>query len=161
MLSRGDRTSAQPGPAQRPGLSKCGAVVGVGTLCLVIGAGGEGDGFCRIARPTCIPGAGVPTMVGETPTMVGKAATVPTMTGTPSGVPIEVGEVPPVAGVIHSQSQRGLTPAISVEASFSTSEVEPRRTDPKQSSGSPSAVSGVLRVRLRVWVICCARVTIP
>src|SRR5260370_31676884 len=87
MLSRWDRTSAQPGPAQRPGLSKCGAVVGVGTLCLVIGADGEGDGFCRIARPTSIPGAGVPTMVGETPTMVGKAATVPTMTGTPSDIP--------------------------------------------------------------------------
>jgi hypothetical protein len=138
MLSRWDRTSSQPGPAQRPGLSKRGvAVVGVGTLCLVIGAGGEGDGFCRIARRTCIPGAGVPTMAGKTPTMVGEAATVPTMTGARSGIPTEVGEVPLVVGVIHSET--GQKPQLS----------RPKLPFGDRMRSRPSAVSSEVRESVR------------
>jgi hypothetical protein len=93
--------------------------------------------------------------------MVGKAATVPTMTGAPSGIPIEVGEVPPVAGVIHSQSQRGLTPSYLGRGLFFDVGSRAPENIPETMQRVALAVSGVLRVRLRVWVICCARVTIP
>ncbi len=56
-----------------PASSKYGvAVVGAGTRCPVIGAGGEGDGFRRIARQTIITGAGVRTAIGEAPTTAGE-----------------------------------------------------------------------------------------
>ena len=42
---------------------------------------------------------------------IGEAATVSRMTGTRCGIPTEAGEAPRVAGVIHSQSQAGLTPS--------------------------------------------------
>ena len=62
--------------------------------------------------------------------MVGEAATVPRMTGARSGIP-KAGEVPRMAGVIHSHSQRGLIP------------------------------SDLLRGRLRVLAVSFARVALP
>ena len=73
---------------------------------------------------------GLPMVAGIMP-MVGEAATVPRMTGARSGIPTEAGEAPPVVGVIHNQSQTGLT------------------------------LSDLLRVRLRVLAISFARVALP
>jgi hypothetical protein len=50
------------------------AVVGVGTRCPAIGAGGEADGFPRIARPTTIMADGIPT-VDRVHTALSKAPT--------------------------------------------------------------------------------------
>ena len=65
--------------------------VGVGTRCPAIGAGGEADGFPRIARLTTmrVAGAatvdGVPTAMGRTPMEVGADMVIgedPTKIGT-------------------------------------------------------------------------------
>ena len=53
---------------------------------------------------------GVPMVAGIMP-IVGEGTTVPRMTGARSGIPTEAGEAPRGAGVIHSQSQTGLTPS--------------------------------------------------
>ena len=73
--------------------------------------------------------SGVPMVAGIMP-MAGSAATVSRMTGTRSGIPIEAGEDPRVAGVILSQNQTGLTPGY------------------------------LRRVGLRVSAICCERVAL-
>ena len=87
------------------------AAVGAGTRHPVIGAGGEMDGFHAIARRrTVFMAGGFPMMAGET-SMDGEGVTVPTTIGARSRIPTEAGEAPPVAGVIHSQSQTGLTPS--------------------------------------------------
>ena len=104
------------------------AAVGAGTQCSVIGAGGGVDGFHPTAR--LIMAGGLPMVARIMPT-VGQAATVPRMTGARFGIPTEAGEAPRVAGVIHSQSQTGLTP------------------------------SDLLRVRLRILAISFARVALP
>ena len=53
--------------------------------------------------------------------MVGEGATVPTMTGARSGIPTEAGEAPRGAGVIHSQSQTGLTTSYLLRAPLQVS----------------------------------------
>ncbi len=97
----------------------------------------------------------------EVLTVFGEAATVPTMTGALSGIPTEAGEAPPVAGVIHSQSQTGLTPSYLGRGLFFDVGSRAPENIPETIQRVALAVSGVLRVRLRVWIICCARVTIP
>ena len=52
---------------------------------------------------------------------VGQAATVPRMTGARFGIPTEAGEAPPVVGVIHSQSQTGLTTSYRLRAPLQVS----------------------------------------
>ena len=51
------------------------AAVGAGIPCPDTGAGGEGDGFRRIARRTIMTRAGVPMAIGEV-RMVAGAATM-------------------------------------------------------------------------------------
>ena len=99
-----------------------------GTRCPAIGAGGE-DGFRRTAHQAITMDGGVPMVTGIMP-MAGPGSTVPRMTGTRSGIPLEAGEDPRVAGVILSQNQTGLTPGY------------------------------LRRVGLRVSAICCARVAL-
>jgi hypothetical protein len=51
------------------------AVVGAGIRYPVIGASGAAYGFRRIVLPTVITAPGLPTVVGEVPTAVGKRLT--------------------------------------------------------------------------------------
>src|SRR5215813_11322765 len=111
MPRRRGRAGDQPRRVQRRASSKCGVVaVGAGTQSPVIGAGGEGDGFRRIARRAAIMADGVPIGGGEVPIMAagmdtvgGEAPTVLTATGARSHIPIENGEAPPGVGVIRSR----------------------------------------------------------
>jgi len=51
------------------------AVAGAGIWCPVIGASGAGYGFRRIALPIVLTAPGLPTVVGEVPTVVGNPLT--------------------------------------------------------------------------------------
>ena len=92
--------------------------------------------------------------------VVGEAATVHMMTGARSGIPTEAGEVPPVAGVIHSQSQTGLTPSYLGRGIFFDVGSRAPVDIPETIHGIALAISGVLRVRLQVSVICFARLAL-
>jgi hypothetical protein len=98
-------------------------------------------------------------MDGKTP-IVGEVVTVPTTIGVRSHIPIGAGEVPPVAGAIRSQSQTALTPRRLGRGLFF--DIGSRTPDniPETIQRIAVAVSGVLRVRLRVSVICFARVAL-
>ena len=81
---------------QRVASSKYGAAVaGAGTRRLAIGAGGEADGFPRIARLTIIIADGGPTADGV-PTALGKAL----------GVHTAIGEARTEVGTARSQLLR-------------------------------------------------------
>jgi hypothetical protein len=146
---------------QRRASSKSGvAAVGDGIRCPVIGAGGEEDGFRPIARRgILIMAGGFPLMAGETP-MVGEAVTVLTTIGERSHIPIGAGEDPPVAGVIHSQSQTGLTPGYPGRGHFFDLGSRAPQNIPEIIQWDVLTVSGVLRVCLRVTISCFARVVL-
>jgi len=93
--------------------------------------------------------------------MVGEAATVPTMTGARSGIPTEAGEAPPVAGVIHNQSQTGLAPSYLGRGLFFGVGSRAPQNIPEIIQCDGLAVSGVLWVGLRVTIICFAGVALP
>jgi hypothetical protein len=146
---------------QRRASSKSGvAAVGDGIRCPVIGAGGEEAGFRPIARRgILIMAGGFPLMAGETP-MVGEAVTVLTTIGERSHIPIGAGEDPPVAGVIHSQSQTGLTLSYPGRGLFFDLGSRAPQNIPEIIQWDALAVSGVLRVGSRVTIICFARVVL-
>lgn len=146
---------------QRRASSKSGvAAVGAGTRYPVIGAGGEEDGFRTIARRRIvIMAGGFPMMAGKTPT-VGEAVTAPATIGGRSHIPIAAGEVPPVAGVIHSQNQTGLTPSHPGRGLFFDLGSRAPQNIPEIIQRIAVAVSGVLRVGLRVTIIRFARVVL-
>src|SRR5690348_14902954 len=76
MPFRSDRTSNVSGQCEPPASSRYGmAVVGAGIRYPVIGASGAAYGFRRIVLPTVITAPGLPTVVGEVPTAVGKRLT--------------------------------------------------------------------------------------
>ena len=146
--------------APAPGIVKVWGGCGwAGTRYPVIGVAGEEDGFRRIAHLIVIIAGGFPLMAGKTP-MVGEAVTVLTTIGWRSHIPIGAGEVPPVAGVIHSQSQTGLTPSHLGRGLFFDVGRRAPENIPEILQRIAFAVSGVPRVRLRIWVICFARVAI-
>ena len=66
--------------------------VGVGTRCLAIGAGGEADGFPRIARLTTIMADGVRTALGKAPTEF--------------GVLTAIGEAPTKVGIVPAKAHK-------------------------------------------------------
>ena len=137
------------------------AAVGAGTRHPVIGAGGEMDGFHAIARRrTVFMAGGFPMMAGET-SMDGEGVTVPTTIGARSRIPTEAGEAPPVAGVIHSQSQTGLTPSYLGRDLFFDAGSRAPEDIPEAIQRIALAISGVVRVRLQVLVISFTRVALP
>ena len=105
--------------------------------------------------------AGGVLLVARIMHMVGEAATVPTMTGARSGIPTEAGEAPPVAGVIHNQSQTGLAPSYLGRGLFFGVGSRAPRNIPEIIQCDGLAVSGVLWVGLRVTIICFASVALP
>jgi hypothetical protein len=136
------------------------AAVGAGTRYPVIGAGGEMDGLRPIAgRRTVIMAGGFPMMAGKA-SMVGEAVTVPTTIGARSHFPIGAGEVPPVAGAIPSRSQTGLTPSSLGRSLFFDDGSRAPKNTPETLQRIAVAVSGVLRVRSRVSVICFSHVAL-
>ena len=146
---------------QRRALSQCGVVaVGAGIRFPVIGVGGEEGGFCRIAYRIVIIAGGFPMMAGETP-MVGEAVTVPATIGARSHILIGAGEVPPGAGVIHSENQTGLTPSYLGRGLFFDVGSRAPQYIPEIIQCDALAVSGVLWVGLRVTIICFAGVALP
>jgi hypothetical protein len=135
------------------------AAAGAGTRYRVIGTGGEEDGFRPIARRRfVIMAGGFPMIAGKTP-MVGEAVTGPMTIGERSHTPTGAGEVPHVAGVIHSQSQTGLTLSDLGRGRFFDVGSRASEDIPEPLERIAHAISGVLR--LRVSVICFARVAIP
>jgi hypothetical protein len=93
--------------------------------------------------------------------MVGVAATIPTMTGTRSGIPTEAGEARPGAGVILSQSQTGLTFSDLARGLFFDVGGRAHQKISAAIRRIALAVSGMLRVRSRVSAICFTRVALP
>ena len=78
---------------QREASSKYGvAVAGAGTRCLAIGAGGEADGFLRIARLTTIMADGVLMALGKAPTEF--------------GVLTAIGEAPTKVGIVPAKAHK-------------------------------------------------------
>jgi hypothetical protein len=146
---------------QRQALSQCGVVaVEAGTRCPVIGVGGEEDGFCRTAHRIVIIAGGFPMIAGKTP-MVGQAVTVPATIGARSHIPIGAGEVPPAAGVIHSENQTGLTPSYLGRGLFSDVGSRAPQNIPEIIQCDTPADSGVLWVGLRVTITWFAGVALP
>jgi len=92
--------------------------------------------------------------------VVGEAATVPTMTRARSGIPTEAGEVSAEAGVIHSESQMGLTPSCLGRDLFFVGS-RALENIPETIQPIALAVSGVLRARLRIFIIWLVPVAIP
>jgi hypothetical protein len=92
--------------------------------------------------------------------MVGEAVTVLTTIGERSHIPIGAGEVPPVAGVIHSQSQTSLTPSYPGRGHFFDLGSRAAQNIPEIIQWDVLTVSGVLRVCLRVTISCFARVVL-
>ena len=118
------------------------------------------DGFHAIARRrTVFMAGGFPMMAGET-SMDGEGVTVPTTIGARSRIPTEAGEAPPVAGVIHSQSQTGLTPSYLGRDLFFVGS-RALENIPETIQPIALAVSGVLRARLRIFIIWLVPVAIP
>jgi hypothetical protein len=93
--------------------------------------------------------------------MVGEAVTVSTTIGAPFHIPIGAGEAPPVAGVIHSQSQPGSTPSYPGRRLFFDVGSRAPENLPEIIQWNARVASGLLRERLRVSVICFAGVAFP
>ena len=83
------------------------------------------------------------------------------MTGARFGIPTEAGEAPPVAGLIHSQSQATLTPSYLGQGLFFDAGSRDQEKIPETLRRIALAVSDVPRVRLRVSVICFVGVVVP
>jgi hypothetical protein len=86
------------------------AAVEGGTQYPVIGAGGEADGFRRTAHRAITMAGGVPIVAGIMP-MVGEGRYGPEDDWGALWYPYRGWRGPREAGVIHSQSQTGLTPS--------------------------------------------------
>ena len=92
--------------------------------------------------------------------MVGEAITDPTTIGVRSHIPIGAGEVPRVAGVIHSQSSADLAPSSLGRGLFPEGGHRDSENLPAIIQRIALAVSDLLRVRLRVSVVSVARVAL-
>jgi hypothetical protein len=119
--------------------------------------GGTGTGG---RRRTAIMAGEFPMMAGKTP-LVGEAVTVPTTIGARSHIAIGADEVSPVAGVTRSQSQTDLTPGYHGRGLFFELGSRAPENIPETIQRVALAVSGMLRVGLRISVICFTRAALP